>query len=192
LYYYGARWLDPSLGRFIQADTIVPDPGSPVSWDRYSYTFNRPTVLIDPSGHKACDAEFGCSDVAPPKTSRSSRDQSLTREEKKCGGGGCGLERINKSKEGKNNDERMTPVSKKQEPPSVFGIIAGGFVMAIGISGVAVGVGVAFEDPPLGLFLAAPSAVVAAFGAEMIYRSLGSLRPSNWPESLFLNTEGFK
>ena len=26
LYYYRARWYDPALGRFIQADTIVPDP----------------------------------------------------------------------------------------------------------------------------------------------------------------------
>jgi hypothetical protein len=24
---YRSRWYDPALGRFIQADTIVPDPG---------------------------------------------------------------------------------------------------------------------------------------------------------------------
>lgn len=29
LYYYGARYYDPALGRFIQADTIVPQPANP-------------------------------------------------------------------------------------------------------------------------------------------------------------------
>jgi len=28
LYYYGARWYDPSLARFAQADVIVPSPGN--------------------------------------------------------------------------------------------------------------------------------------------------------------------
>ncbi len=30
LYYYVARWYDPAIGRFIQADSIVPNPGSAV------------------------------------------------------------------------------------------------------------------------------------------------------------------
>ncbi len=109
IYWYGSRWYDPALSRWIQPDSIVPDPGNPASWDRYSYTFNRPTVLIDPTGHKACDAEFGCSEVAPPKTSHSSQGQSLTKEEKKCGGGGCGLEKINKNKSG---NQRLTLTDK--------------------------------------------------------------------------------
>ena len=29
LYFYNARWYDNQLGRFAQADTIVPDPGNP-------------------------------------------------------------------------------------------------------------------------------------------------------------------
>jgi len=29
LMYYGARYYDPALGRFIQPDTIVPEPGNP-------------------------------------------------------------------------------------------------------------------------------------------------------------------
>ncbi|MGC8947612.1 MAG: RHS repeat-associated core domain-containing protein, partial [Anaerolineae bacterium] len=27
LYYYEARYYDPALGRFVQADTVVPEPG---------------------------------------------------------------------------------------------------------------------------------------------------------------------
>jgi RHS repeat-associated protein len=31
LLYYGARYYDPALMRFVQADTIVPQPGNPQS-----------------------------------------------------------------------------------------------------------------------------------------------------------------
>jgi len=51
LYFYNARWYDPALGRFIQADTIVPGAGNPQAWDRYAYTSNNPVKYIDPSGH---------------------------------------------------------------------------------------------------------------------------------------------
>ena len=58
LYYYGARWYDSTLGRFIQADTIVPNPGNSQSWDRYAYVGNNPLKYIDPSGHdKLCGIE---------------------------------------------------------------------------------------------------------------------------------------
>jgi len=51
LYFYNARWYDSSLSRFIQADTIIPQPGSPQGWDRYAYTNNNPVKYSDPSGH---------------------------------------------------------------------------------------------------------------------------------------------
>jgi RHS repeat-associated protein len=51
LYYYGARWYDPSLGRFAQADSIIPGANDPQSWDRYSYVKNNPVGYRDPSGH---------------------------------------------------------------------------------------------------------------------------------------------
>jgi RHS repeat-associated protein len=52
LYFYGARWYDAALGRFIQADTIVPNPGNPISWDHFAYVANNPIINVDPTGHK--------------------------------------------------------------------------------------------------------------------------------------------
>ncbi|MBX7233672.1 MAG: hypothetical protein K1X65_04755 [Caldilineales bacterium] len=54
LYDYGARWYDPSLARFIQADTIVPEPGNPQSLNRYSYVLNNALKYTDPTGHSNC------------------------------------------------------------------------------------------------------------------------------------------
>jgi len=51
LYYYVARWYDPAIGRFIQADSIVPDPASAVGFDRYAYVNNNPLNSVDPTGH---------------------------------------------------------------------------------------------------------------------------------------------
>jgi uncharacterized protein RhaS with RHS repeats len=52
--YYGARYYDPVVGVFIQADTIVPQPGNPQSLNRYAYTLNNPLRYRDPSGHRVC------------------------------------------------------------------------------------------------------------------------------------------
>jgi RHS repeat-associated protein len=51
LYYYGARYYDPALGRFISADSIVPDYTNPQSLNRYSYVLNNPLRYTDPTGH---------------------------------------------------------------------------------------------------------------------------------------------
>jgi RHS repeat-associated protein len=37
LYYYGARWYDPYLNRWIQPDSIIPDSYNSQSYDRYAY-----------------------------------------------------------------------------------------------------------------------------------------------------------
>ena len=57
LYYYGARWIDPVLGRWIQPDSLIPDPGNPLDWDRFSYVRNNPVRNVDPSGHRTCNAK---------------------------------------------------------------------------------------------------------------------------------------
>ena len=50
LMYYVARWYDTEIGHFIQADTIIPDAGNPLSWNRYAYVKYNPMTYIDPSG----------------------------------------------------------------------------------------------------------------------------------------------
>ena len=51
LYYYGARYYDPELARFIQPDTVIPDLANPQSYNRYSYAANNPVKYVDPDGH---------------------------------------------------------------------------------------------------------------------------------------------
>jgi hypothetical protein len=51
LYFYNARYYDPALGRFVQADTVVPAPGNPQALNRYAYALNNPLRYTDPTGH---------------------------------------------------------------------------------------------------------------------------------------------
>jgi len=47
----GTRWYDPALGRWLQADSIVPEPGNPQALNRYSYVYNNPLRYTDPTEH---------------------------------------------------------------------------------------------------------------------------------------------
>ncbi|MBN2257394.1 MAG: RHS repeat-associated core domain-containing protein [Anaerolineaceae bacterium] len=67
LYFYNARWYDPEVGRFIQADTIIPEPGVPLAWDRYAYGYNNPVKYTDPSGHNPRIPPKERDDYVPPK-----------------------------------------------------------------------------------------------------------------------------
>ncbi|EKE01269.1 MAG: Rhs-like protein, partial [uncultured bacterium] len=51
LYYYKARYYNPVLARFIQADTVVPDAKNLQAYNRYAYAANNPLKYTDPSGH---------------------------------------------------------------------------------------------------------------------------------------------
>jgi RHS repeat-associated protein len=51
LYDYNARFYDPQTGTFIQPDSIVPQPGNPIAWNRFAYVYNNPVNNVDPSGH---------------------------------------------------------------------------------------------------------------------------------------------
>ena len=50
LYYYGARYYDPEIGRFISRDPNPSDPKNPQSSNRYLYCLCNPLKYIDPFG----------------------------------------------------------------------------------------------------------------------------------------------
>ena len=50
LYYYGARYYDPQIGRFISPDIYVKEYASPQSLNRYTYVLNNPFKYTDPTG----------------------------------------------------------------------------------------------------------------------------------------------
>jgi RHS repeat-associated protein len=61
LMFYNARWYDPVLGRFAQADTMIPQAQGVQAWDRYAYANNNPVRYTDPTGHKVTfDADENC------------------------------------------------------------------------------------------------------------------------------------
>lgn len=51
---YGGSCFRSYINRFISADTIVPNPANPQSFNRYSYGHNNPVKYIDPTGHISC------------------------------------------------------------------------------------------------------------------------------------------
>ena len=51
LYYYGARYYDADLGRFVQADIETGSIKDPPSLNRYAYVKNNPLTYVDPSGN---------------------------------------------------------------------------------------------------------------------------------------------
>jgi RHS repeat-associated protein len=51
LMYFNARYYSSYLGRFVSADTVVPESGNPQAFNRYSYVYNSPLKYTDPSGH---------------------------------------------------------------------------------------------------------------------------------------------
>ena len=51
MYDYRARFYDPALGRFLQPDPVVPEPGNPQALNRYAYVYNNPLRHVDEGGN---------------------------------------------------------------------------------------------------------------------------------------------
>jgi RHS repeat-associated protein len=64
LSYYGARWYDANLGRFISPDPAGFVETNPVSFNRYAYANNNPVRYVDPDGRWAEDAVLGVPSLA--------------------------------------------------------------------------------------------------------------------------------
>ena len=67
IYYYGARYYDPTIGRFMQADTIVPlNVQGTQTFDRYAYVNNNPVRYVDPTGMWMCGDQYDVSCAESP------------------------------------------------------------------------------------------------------------------------------
>jgi len=55
LVHMNGRVLDPLLGRMLSPDPVLGQPLQPQSLNAYSYAWNAPLRMIDPSGHEAVD-----------------------------------------------------------------------------------------------------------------------------------------
>src|SRR5574339_148241 len=54
--YFGDRWYDPEIGRFLAMDPVGISPGDPHSFNRYAYANNNPYRFVDPDGNIGVDA----------------------------------------------------------------------------------------------------------------------------------------
>jgi len=60
IYWFQSRWFDPTLGRFMSPDTIVPTQTQGTqAWDRYAFVNNNPVRYNDPSGHMVTQDDGG-------------------------------------------------------------------------------------------------------------------------------------
>ena len=50
LYFFQSRWYDGAIGRFVQPDPLIPEPGDPQSLNRYAHVRNNPLRFTDPTG----------------------------------------------------------------------------------------------------------------------------------------------
>ena len=58
LYYYGSRYYDPVLGRFIQPDSIIADVYSSQALNPYAYVLGNPLRYVDPAGYAPVSREY--------------------------------------------------------------------------------------------------------------------------------------
>ncbi len=68
LQYFGARWYDPQVGRFLSVDPVPFDIGNIYSFNAYAYGNNNPYKYVDPDG-RAVETPWDAFNVAIGATS---------------------------------------------------------------------------------------------------------------------------
>jgi RHS repeat-associated protein len=86
--YMHARYYSPWMGRFLSVDRHLGHPGSPQSWNRYSYALDNPIRMLDLDGnaprdsrviHVVVNVVYSNADrTAPPYVTRSVRERTET------------------------------------------------------------------------------------------------------------------
>jgi len=64
LIFMRARYYHAGVGRFVSADTIVPNLANPQEWNRYGYCVNNPVIYVDPTGHQISPREYQPFDIS--------------------------------------------------------------------------------------------------------------------------------
>jgi RHS repeat-associated protein len=59
LVYLRARTLDPTTGRMLSADSVIPNAAGTQGYNLYAYAANNPATWADPTGHEANSATLG-------------------------------------------------------------------------------------------------------------------------------------
>ncbi|MEW6085138.1 MAG: RHS repeat-associated core domain-containing protein [Chloroflexota bacterium] len=90
IYHYQSRFYSPKLGRFLSADSLVPNPFNPQDFNRFSYVRNNPVRYVDPSGNIPIDC-YGTNYCGSTKSKLLPEPYKPPITSKPSGGnGGCG------------------------------------------------------------------------------------------------------
>ena len=155
LYYYGARYYDPQLGRFVSPDTDVPESQGVQAWDRYAGMNNNPVKYTDPSGHMISECgPSDCTGVTEQELQENAQREAILLAESQqyqCAAG---------------NTEYCSYAVAHPVETAVF--VTGGLVTAGAAGPVIDAIGVAAG----GITASATTAVEVSTGANVVYRLL--------------------
>lgn len=127
LVHMNGRVYDPFVARFLSGDPIIQDPTNGQNYDRYSYVFNNPTNLTDPTGFSEACTGGGTGTLIPIRN-RTDDDKVINRpggEREILRGNGKGLtleklvargEKVNSAGTGAPNGKLSSEKSANREP----------------------------------------------------------------------------